>query len=110
MKKDIGEKMACDISECVSREMTFEEEAALFEKEAKEIFDKEKKDCESSFEVCVIRRGMRIIRKAREERRQMDASVEKVISEMQCKITFLEKELEKHSIVKAFADKILGKG
>jgi len=52
--------------EHVSREMTFEEEAVLFEKEARELFaTEEETEGESPAVNCLIRRGMRIIRKAR---------------------------------------------
>ena len=50
----------------VSREMTFEEEACLYEKEARAIFEQEKEGGEPRYDTNVLRRGMRIIRKARE--------------------------------------------
>lgn len=49
------------------REMTFEEEAALYQKEAKAIFEKEDVGCEAPPINHTVRRGMRIIRKALEE-------------------------------------------
>jgi len=49
------------------REMTFEEEAALYQREAKAIFAKEDTSCEAPPINSTVRRGMRIIRKAREE-------------------------------------------
>lgn len=49
------------------REMTFEEEAVLYQKEAKVIFAKEDTSCEAPSINHTVRRGMRIIRKAREE-------------------------------------------
>ena len=49
------------------REMTFEEEAALYQQEAKTIFAKEDVGCEAPPINHTVRRGMRIIRKAREE-------------------------------------------
>lgn len=49
------------------REMTFEEEAVLYEKSARELFAKESPGCEAPPINHLVRRGMRIIRKAREE-------------------------------------------
>ena len=49
------------------REMTFEEEAVLYQQEAKAIFAKEDTSCEAPPINHTVRRGMRIIRKAREE-------------------------------------------
>lgn len=48
------------------REMTFEEEAVLYEKEARAEFAKENSSCDSDGVSNILRRGMRIIRKARE--------------------------------------------
>ena len=47
------------------REMTFEEEAALYEKEARELFAKENPGYEAPPINHTVRRGMRIISKAR---------------------------------------------
>ena len=49
------------------REMTFEEEAVLYEKAARELFAKETPGCEAPPINHLVRRGVRIIRKAREE-------------------------------------------
>ena len=49
------------------REMTFEEEAALYEKEARELFAKENPGYEAPPINHTVRRGMRIISKAKEE-------------------------------------------
>ena len=51
----------------VTREMTFEEEAAFYEKEARAEFAKETGNGDCSKVNGILRRGMRIIRKAREE-------------------------------------------
>lgn len=52
----------------ITREMTFDEEAKLYEEEAKWIFSTEKEGGgESPFVNQVVRRGIRIIKKAREE-------------------------------------------
>ena len=48
------------------RELTFEEEAALYEKEARAEFLKEHNGADSPNVNSILRRGMRIIRKARE--------------------------------------------
>lgn len=100
--------MNCDISNNVGREMNFEEEAALFEKEARKLFEKEDGKSEASCENSIIHRGMRIIRKARKEKEQFHQSVEKLVDELQKEKADLRKELEKYSIVKAVADMILG--
>lgn len=47
------------------REMSFEEEATLYEQEARKVFAKEDNIGEPPIENQIIRRGMRIIRKAR---------------------------------------------
>ena len=54
------------MADCV-REMTFEEEAAYYKAEAKAEFDKESGNGDCSKVNSILRRGMRIIRKAREE-------------------------------------------
>ena len=54
------------MSEAV-REMTFAEEAELYKKEARELFAKETPGYETPPINHTVRRGMRIIRKAREE-------------------------------------------
>jgi hypothetical protein len=51
----------------ICREMTFEEEAVFYEKEAREEFAKETGGCDCSYVNGILRRGMRIIRKARQE-------------------------------------------
>lgn len=54
------------MSEAV-REMTFAEETELYEKEARELFAKETPGYETPPINSTVRRGMRIIRKARDE-------------------------------------------
>lgn len=49
------------------REIAFEKDANLYEKEVREILSQEKGDGESSEINNILRHGMRIIRKAREE-------------------------------------------
>ena len=56
------------------REMTFEEEAALYEKEARELFAKENPGYEAPPINHTVRRGMRIIRKARDEIKWLSGS------------------------------------
>lgn len=45
------------------REMTFDEEYEILEKEKEELFAMEKEDCEPPFANCVVRRALRCIRK-----------------------------------------------
>lgn len=53
--------------ERTTREMTFEEEASFYEKEARAEFAKETGNGDCSTVNGILRRGMRIIRKARQE-------------------------------------------
>ena len=53
--------------ENTTREMTFEEEAKLYEKEARAEFAKETGGGDCSVVNSILRRGMRIISKARQE-------------------------------------------
>ena len=53
--------------ERTTREMTFEEEAFFYEKEARAEFAKETGNGDCSTVNGILRRGMRIIRKARQE-------------------------------------------
>lgn len=53
--------------ENTTREMTFEEEAVFYEKEARAEFAKETGNGDCSKVNGILRRGMRIIRKARQE-------------------------------------------
>ena len=47
----------------LTREMTFEEEYVILQKEAKELFDKEDKESEPSESNCILRRALRCIKK-----------------------------------------------
>ena len=47
----------------LTREMTFEEEYVILQKEAKELFDKENKESEPPESNCVVRRALRCIKK-----------------------------------------------
>ena len=47
----------------LTREMTFEEEYIILQKEAKELFDKEDKESEPPESNCVVRRALRCIKK-----------------------------------------------
>lgn len=52
------------------REMTFDEEYEILQKEKEELFAMEKEDCEPPFANCVVRRALRCIRKLLEEIQQ----------------------------------------
>lgn len=93
---------------CAYREMTFEEEAKIYEKEAMSLFEKETKDSEPPFENCVVRRGRRIIEKARREIRDNTACAEKHISILTKENEELKKQLKKYETIKSVADMILG--
>ena len=56
------------------REMTFEKEAAFYREEARAVFAKEDPTCEASEVNNILRRGMRIIRKAEERIAAMQES------------------------------------
>lgn len=47
----------------LTREMTFEEEYVILQKEAKELFDKENKESEPPEINCIVRRALRCIKK-----------------------------------------------
>ena len=49
--------------ERVTREMTFEEEYIILQKEVKELFDKEDREIEPHESHCVVRRALRCIKK-----------------------------------------------
>lgn len=49
------------------REMTFEEEYAILQKETDRLFEKEIEGCEPPFANCVVRRALRCIRKLLEK-------------------------------------------
>ena len=49
--------------ERVTREMTFEEEYIILQKEVKELFDKEDRESEPPESHCVVRRALRCIKK-----------------------------------------------
>ena len=51
------------IDEAIEREMTFEEEYVILQKEAKELFDKEDREIEPPESNCVVRRALRCIKK-----------------------------------------------
>lgn len=75
------------------REMTFEEEAKIYEDEAMSLFKKETEGSEPPFENCVVRRGRRIIVKARREIEEVKACAEKHITIL----TAENKELKKQN-------------
>lgn len=56
------------MTEYVGRKLSLDEEIEIYQKEAKELFDNEQKGCETPFANCIVRRGMRIIRKSKEIR------------------------------------------
>lgn len=63
--------------EAIVRELSFEEEAAMYEQEARNVFAKEGNGGEAPMENQIIRRGMRVIKKARaalQERIDRDGS------------------------------------
>lgn len=49
--------------ERLTREMTFEEEYIILQKEVKELFDKEDREIEPPESHCVVRRALRCIKK-----------------------------------------------
>ena len=59
--------------ERVTREMTFEEEYIILQKEVKELFDKEDRESEPPESHCVVRRALRCIKKLVSEVEQYKA-------------------------------------
>ena len=68
-KKDKGGGMM----ERLTREMTFEEEYIILQKEVKELFDKEDRESEPPENNCVVRRALRCIKKLVSEVEQYKA-------------------------------------
>ena len=68
-KKDKGGGMM----ERLTREMTFEEEYIILQKEVKELFDKEDRESEPPESHCVVRRALRCIKKLVSEVEQYKA-------------------------------------
>lgn len=89
------------------REMTFEEEAQVYEDEASRLFRKEAPGSEPPFANCIVRRGKRIIIKARNEIADTKAQAEKIISVLQEENEKLNKELEKYRVIKSVTNMIL---
>ena len=92
------------------RESTFEEEAKIYEDEAMLLFEKEAKDAEPPFANCVVRRGRRIIVKARREIEGEKAHAEKIISGLIRENEELKKQIAKHETIRTVANLILGGG
>lgn len=90
------------------REMTFEEEAQVYEDEAGRLFRKEEQGSEPPFANCIVRRGRRIIEKARREIMIEKDKAEKIISILNEDNKKLKNELEKYKTIKSVADMILG--
>lgn len=74
------------MSECV-REMTFDEEYEILQKEKNELFALEDKRCETPFANCVVRRALRCIEKLRRETELKNNSITEVRQdyESECK-------------------------
>ena len=89
------------------REMTFEEEAQAYEDEAARLFRKEELGSEPPFANCIVRRGKRIIAKARNEIALEKEKSEKIISILQEENKKLNKELEKYRVIKSVTNMIL---
>lgn len=89
------------------REMTFEEEAQAYEDEAVRLFRKEEPGSEQPFANCIVRRGRRIITKARNEIALEKEKSEKIISILQEENEKLNKELEKYRVIKSVTNMIL---
>ena len=62
-----------EIIERLTREMTFEEEYIILQKEVKELFDKEDRESEPPENNCVVRRALRCIKKLVSEVEQYKA-------------------------------------
>ena len=89
------------------KEMTFEEEAQAYENEASRLFEKEELGSEPPFANCIVRRGTRIIIKARKEIADTKSQAEKIISVLQEENEKLNKELEKYRVIKSVTNMIL---
>ena len=89
------------------REMTFEEEAKIYEDEAMRLFEKETEGSETPFANCVVRRGRRIIVKARREIEEEKAYAEKHITFLTAENKKLKKQLEKYETIKSVADELV---
>lgn len=74
--------------EKTAREMTFEEEAVFFEEEARAEFAKETGNGDSAGVNNILRRGMRIIRKARQEIERLKSDKDKKNLEACCDLNY----------------------
>ena len=81
--------------------MTFEEEAVFFEEEARAEFAKETGNGDSAGVNNILRRGMRIIRKARQEIERLEAYTDKYKAERYCKCS-VDYEAEYKSLIEKF--------
>ena len=86
------------------REMTFEEEAKFYEEEAKAEFAKETEGCECSRVNCILRRGMRIIHKARKEIERLCSVVDKTDAAYFQKVSDVDRA--KSEAIKEFAERL----
>ncbi len=55
----------------IKREMTFEEEYEILQRESKEVFEIEHKNCDPPFVNCVLRRALRCIKKLQEQTKSL---------------------------------------
>ena len=84
--------------EKTAREMTFEEEAVFFEEEARAEFAKETGNDDSAGVNNILRRGMRIIRKARQEIERLKSYIDKEKAKEHCKCS-MNYEAEYHRLL-----------
>lgn len=90
------------------REMTFEEEAQAYENEARRLLENEIVGTEPPFANSIVRRGRRIIDKARREIKDEKARAEKFIFNLQRENEELKKQLKKYETIKSVANMVLG--
>lgn len=85
--------------ERTAREMTFEEEAVFYEEEARAEFAKETGNDDPAGVNNILRRGMRIIRKARQEIQKLESIADKKkLEHTKCSLNY---EAEYHRLLKA---------
>ena len=76
--------------ERLTREMTFEEEYIILQKEVKELFDKEDRESEPPESHCVVRRALRCIKKLVAElepyREYKDLEEQGLLLRLPCKV------------------------
>ena len=79
-----------EIMERLTREMTFEEEYIILQKEVKELFDKEDRESEPPESHCVVRRALRCIKKLVAElepyREYKDLEEQGLLLRLPCKV------------------------